>query len=114
MRRYKVIELLKKETLLKIYIDNTDRYKDELLWTYLLQAIQDANLSGATVYKAVAGVGNHKTIHTFEILNLSNEMPLIIEVIENKEKILDFLKENRDALKGLFITLSDIETLSLS
>jgi PII-like signaling protein len=89
---------------LKIYIDNTDSYKEQPLWRYILQSVEESQLKGATVYKAVAGIGSNATLHTFDILNLSNEMPLTIEIIDTDEKITHFLEEHKDALKGLFIT----------
>jgi PII-like signaling protein len=96
---------------LKIYLDNTDKYNNLPLWKYLLESSTKANLEGATVYKAVAGVGKHKEIHTFDILTLSNELPIIIEIIDTKESIDRFLELTKDALKSTFVTISDIEVL---
>ncbi len=100
--------------VLKIYIDNTDKYNNQPLWKYILESIKEANLAGATVYKAVAGIGEHSLLHTFDILNLSNEMPLIIEIIENEEKLTNFLESHKKALSNLFITKHPIEIISYS
>jgi len=97
--------------LLKIYLDNTDTYNNEQLWKYLLKNATKASLKGATVYKAIAGVGKGKELHTFDILSLSNELPLVIEIIESKEKIDIFLKNSKEALKSCFVTISNIEVL---
>jgi PII-like signaling protein len=96
---------------LKIYLDNTDEYNGNLLWKYLLENIKRANLKGATVYKAVAGVGDHKEIHTFDILTLSNKLPIIIEIIDSSSSIENFIELSKDALKSTFVTVSDIEVL---
>jgi PII-like signaling protein len=96
---------------LKIYLDNTDEYNGNLLWKYLLENTKRANLKGATVYKAVAGVGNHKEIHTFDILTLSNKLPIIIEIIDSSSSIENFIELSKDALKSTFVTVSDIEVL---
>ena len=101
-------------TLLRIYLDNTDKFNNQPLWKYILESIKESKLAGATVYKAVAGIGEHSTLHTFDILNLSNEMPLIIEIIDNDAKLKEFLNEHKEALSNLFITKEKIEIVSFS
>jgi len=96
---------------LKIYLDNTDSFNNETLWKYLLNNATKAELKGATVYKAVAGVGTHKELHSFDILTISNKLPLVIEIVDSKDKINSFLDLSRDALKECFVTLSDIKVL---
>ena len=107
-------ESLVQRTLLRIYLDNTDKFNNQPLWKYILESIKESMLAGATVYKAVAGIGEHSTLHTFDILNLSNEMPLIIEIIDNNEKLNNFLNEHKEALSNLFITKEKIEIVSFS
>ena len=96
---------------LKIYLDNTDSFKNEALWKYLINNATKAGLKGATVYKAVAGVGSHKELHSFDILTLSNKLPLVIEIIDSKENLEGFLDISKEALKSCFVTISDIEVL---
>ncbi len=103
-------ELIRKKVL-RIYIDNTDKYEDEALWKYILNSAKEHNLAGATVYKAVAGVGSNATIHTFDVFNLSNEMPIIIEIIDDGDKIRNFLNELEPALKEAFATMCDVDTI---
>jgi PII-like signaling protein len=98
--------------ILKVYLDNTDMIDKKEAWKVILQKAQNFNISGATVYKAVAGVGSNKELHTFDILNLSQTMPLIIEIIDDKEKILTFLKNNKELFKNFFITLQDLEVIT--
>ena len=97
--------------VLRIYIDNTDSYNGEALWKYILNSANEHKLAGATVYKAVAGVGSHNTIHTFDIFNLSAKMPIVIEIIENEENINNFLNSIESALKEAFITIHSVETI---
>ncbi len=93
----------------KIYLKNIDKFNGETLWHIILDKVKESNLSGATIYKAVAGVGQTKQIHTFDILNLSQDIPLVIEMVDDNDKIEDFLKKNRELLKDTFITLKPIE-----
>ncbi len=99
--------------LLKIYLNNTDKYNDKTLWHLILEKVSKANLKGATVYKAVAGVGKHKEIHTFDLLNLSIDIPIVIEIIEKEEEIKNFLKNNKEYLKDCFLIKSKIEVVEI-
>jgi len=100
-----------KQKLLKIYIDNTDEYNGEALWSYILNSAKEHKLSGATVYKAVAGVGSNLEIHTFDIFNLSVKMPIIIEIVDLEEKIIKFLNSLDTVLKEAFVTMYDVDTI---
>jgi len=97
--------------VLRIYIDNTDSFEGEPLWKYILTKAKELELAGATVYKAVAGVGRHSEIHTFDIFNLSNKMPIVIEIIEYKEAIEELLNTIEAGLKEAFVTLQDVKTI---
>ena len=105
----KHIKELKK--VLRIYIDNTDTFNGEALWKYILNKANEHKLAGATVYKAVAGVGSHNTIHTFDIFNLSAKMPIVIEIIEEQDSIDSFLNSLEGALKEAFVTIHSVETI---
>jgi PII-like signaling protein len=96
---------------LKIYCDNTDTFNSKPLWEYILDKAKELNIRGATVYKAVAGIGSNKSMHRFDILNLSNTMPLVIEIIESKDKIDDFLEKLDINIKDTFISMQDVEVL---
>ena len=98
--------------VLRIYIDNTDSYNGQALWKYILKSANENNLAGATVYKAVAGVGSHNTIHTFDIFNLSAKMPIVIEIIEQEDKISNFLNSLESALKEAFVTIHSVDTIT--
>ena len=102
---------LKSRVSLKIYCDNTDTFNSKPLWEYILDIAKAKGISGATVYKAVAGIGSHKSLHRFDILNLSNTMPLVIEIIEQKEIIEDFLEELDIDINDIFITMQNVDVL---
>jgi len=76
---------------LKIYCDNTDTYNSEPLWEYIVNFAKELGVVGATVYKAVAGVGSSKELHRFDLLNLSTTLPLIVEIIDIDKNINSLL-----------------------
>ena len=106
MKRY-----LGKKKLLKIYIDTTDKYEGEPLWEELLKKVKENKLAGATVHKAVAGIGAFSEMHSFKIWALAQELPLVIEIIDDEEKIYAFLEAVDAMMQNALVTLTDTEVI---
>ncbi len=106
MKRY-----LGAKKVLRIYIDNNDTIDSEPLWQYLVHHAKQNGISGATVFKGVAGMGAHSELHTFEIWSLSQKLPVIIEMIDDEEKINDFLQKYDDVIQEGLITMHTAEVL---
>ncbi len=96
---------------LKIYIDSDDTFEGEALWQILLHRAKAYGLAGATVYKAVAGMGAHSELRAFNVWSLSQKLPLIIEIIDTEAKIRGFLNQIESLLHEALVTLEDIEVL---
>ena len=96
---------------LKIYIDNDDKYDGKPLWQVVLSRAKEYGLAGATVYKAVAGMGAHSELRSFNIWSMSQTLPLIIEMIDTEAKIRGFLAQIDPILQEALVTLEDIEVL---
>jgi len=106
MKRY-----LGHKKVLRIYLDSTDMYEGKLLWQYLVEQAKTDGLSGATVFKAVAGIGAHSQLHTFDIWTLSQKLPIVIEIIDDNEKIIDFLNTHDASIAEGLVTIHDVEVL---
>ncbi|WP_297444383.1 DUF190 domain-containing protein [Desulfurobacterium sp.] len=100
---------MKKEKLLRIFIDSEDKYNGEPLWKYILKSVKERGLAGATVIKAAAGIGSHSEIHTISVLALSFNLPLIIEIIDEEKKIEDFISFIDTFLEEGLVTVQDVE-----
>jgi len=111
IRLYSQRDIDKMKMILRLTRDLGVNMAGIALWKYILEQAKEHSLSGATVYKAVAGVGSNYTIHTFDILNLSNKMPIVIEIIDESDKITKFLNSLEPALKEAFATLHDVNTI---
>ena len=72
---------------LTIYIGESDRSGHRPLYQALLETLKKEGLAGATVTRGVAGFGAHSRIHTAALLQLSEDLPLIIEVVDTPEQI---------------------------
>jgi len=85
--------------LLRIFIGEEDSYKGKPLYEAIVTKARELNLAGATVLRGIMGFGAHSRLHTTKILRLSEDMPMVIEIVdstENIEKIIPFLDETVD------------------
>lgn len=77
--------------LLRIYIGESDRHDGALLYEWIIQQARQHGLAGATVLKGVAGFGARSRVHTARILRLSEDLPVVVEIVDTLEKIEGFL-----------------------
>jgi PII-like signaling protein len=106
MKRY-----LGKKKLMRIYLDNSDTHEGKPLWQVLLQKVQKEGMAGATVFKAAAGIGAETELHTFEIWSMAQKLPVVIEIIEEEERIREFLDKYDSMIGEGLVTLWDVEVL---
>lgn len=96
---------------LKIYIGENDMWHGKPLFMALLERLLDAGLAGATVTRGIAGFGARSRIHTSAIIRLSEDLPVIIEVIDYAEKIDSILDSVYPMVREGMITLEDVKIL---
>jgi PII-like signaling protein len=100
-----------KKKILRLYIDSLDKYEHKPLWEMVLKKAKEEGLAGATVFKGIAGMGPHSEIHTFSLLSMSENLPIIVEIIDNEEKIVNFAKILNEIVDEGLITLTDTEVI---
>jgi CBS domain-containing protein len=94
---------------LTIYIGESDRSGHRPLYQAILETLKKEHLAGATVTRGVAGFGAHSRIHTAALLQLSEDLPLIIEVVDTPEQIEKGLAAIGPMIKEGLVTLHDVE-----
>jgi PII-like signaling protein len=97
--------------LLRIFIGETDSYKGKPLYEQIVLKARELNLAGATVMRGVMGFGADSRMHTAKILRLSEDLPIIIEIVDTEEslqKLQPFLDETVE--EGL-ITLEKVKVI---
>jgi PII-like signaling protein len=77
--------------LLRIFVGESDRYNGKPVYEDIILKAREAGLAGATVIKGIMGFGANSIIHTSKILTLSEDLPLIIEIVDELKKIENFL-----------------------
>ena len=73
--------------LVTIYVNSTDQYRDRPLYSAIVQLCKERGIAGATVSRCVEGYGGHRHIHTTRLLELSENLPVRIEIIDVAERI---------------------------
>jgi PII-like signaling protein len=77
--------------LLRIFIGESDKHEGKLLYEWLVLKAREMGLAGATVLRGMVGFGAHSRLHTFKIERLSEDLPIIVELVDSKEKLEKFL-----------------------
>jgi hypothetical protein len=77
--------------LLRIFIGESDKHDGMPLYEWIVRRARQEGLAGATVIRGVEGYGAHSRLHTAKILRLSEDLPLIVEIVDTQEKIESFL-----------------------
>jgi len=77
--------------LLRIFVGESDRHDGTPLYEWIVRQARERGLAGATVLRGVAGFGAHSRVHTAKILRLSEDLPMVIEIVDTREKIEAFL-----------------------
>ena len=93
------------KTLMRIFISEVDRHKGQPLHSVLLELLLEHGFAGATVLKGVAGFGANSVMHTDHLLRLSAELPLVIEVVDEEERIQKIIPRFDELMQGGMITL---------
>jgi len=97
--------LPKKGHLLRIFIGETDKNEGIPLYEWIVKRAREHGLAGATVTRGILGFGAHSRIHTTKILRLSEDMPMVIEIVDTLEKIDAFMPViDHTITEGLAIT----------
>ena len=96
---------------LRIYIDEADRWEGRPMHEAIVTKARDQHLAGATVFRSPMGFGASSHMHTAKILRLSDNLPIIIEIVDSEEKINAFVPVIEGMVDGGLITLHNVKVL---
>ncbi len=93
-------------SLLRIFIGESDRHEHKPLYEWIVLQAREQGLAGATVLRGIMGFGaNTRIIHTFKIERLSEDMPMVVEIVDTQEKLEAFLELIDPHIKAGLVTL---------
>lgn len=105
------MQLPKQAVLLRIFIGEDDRHDGHPLYEAIVLGARERHLAGATVLRGSMGYGHSSRLHTTKILRLSEDLPLVIEIVDTEEAINDFLPFVDDVMGHGLVTLEKVQVL---
>jgi PII-like signaling protein len=105
------MQIPKQALLLRIFIGEDDKFGGSPLYEAIVLKAREMHLAGATVLRGPMGFGASSRLHTTRILRLSEDLPLVIEIVDSEEKIDDFLPVLDRMMSSGLITLEKVQVL---
>jgi uncharacterized protein len=100
--------------LLRIFIGEDDKFRGRPLYEAIVLRAREMHLAGATVLRGPMGFGRSTRLHTAKILRLSEDLPVVIEIVDSEDKIQEFLPLLDDMMQGGLVTLEKVKVLRYS
>jgi PII-like signaling protein len=100
--------------LLRIFIGESDRRGEggELLYKMIVNKAREAGLKGATVLRGSMGFGANSVLHTAKVLEMSSDLPIVIEIVDERAKIEGFLPFLEGTVSDGMITMEDVRIVA--
>ena len=91
--------------LMRIHIGERDKFEGQPLYQAIVELLRERHYAGATVYRGLMGFGASSTLHTDRLLDLSTDLPIVVECVDTEEKLQAILPELDRMIDGGLITL---------
>jgi uncharacterized protein len=98
-------------TLMRIHIGESDKWHGKPLHEAIVELLRKEKFSGTTVLRGVGGFGSSSVYHTDKILRLSQDLPMVVEVVESTERIEQILPRLDEMVEGGLITLEKVRVI---
>ncbi len=98
--------------LLRIFIGESDRYHGKPLYEAIVAEAKKEGMAGATVLRGVMGFGCHSRMHTAKVLRLSEDLPIVIEIVDKPEKIEALLPKFDEMITEGLVTLEKARVIA--
>ena len=105
------MQIPKQALLLRIFIGEDDRDDGRPLYEAIVLKAREMHLAGATVLRGPMGYGRSSRLHTAKILRLSEDLPLVIEIVDSEEKVDAFLPVLDGMMTSGLVTLEKVQVL---
>ena len=97
--------------LLRIFVGESDKVGHRPLYEVIVLKAREAGLAGATVLRGVMGYGKNSVLHTAKILRLSEDLPMVVEIVDSLEKVEAFLPELDGMITDGLVTLEKVRVV---
>ncbi|WP_297459787.1 DUF190 domain-containing protein [Thermococcus sp.] len=93
---------------LKIYIGENDRFDGKPLYKAIVEKLREMGMAGATVYRGIYGFGKKSRLHSADVMRLSTDLPIVIEVVDRGYKIEEAINEVKPMITDGMITVEPV------
>ena len=107
-------KLIGENVLMRIFIGENDRYEHKSLFEALVEMFRKEGFAGATVLRGISGFGAHSVYHTQKLLDLSADLPVVVEVVDTQERINEIMPTIDKMMGGGMITLEKATVMRYS
>lgn len=97
--------------LLRIHMGEDDRHDGKPLYEAIVLKAREMHLAGATVFRGSIGFGQSSRLHTTKILRLSEDLPIVVEIVDGKDKIEEFVKVLDGMMDSGLVTLEKVRVI---
>jgi uncharacterized protein len=98
--------------LLRIFVGESDKHGNRPLYEVIVELARKKGLAGATVLRGCLGFGANSRIHTSKILRLSEDLPMVIEIVDKPERIQELLPELDGMIQEGLVTLEKVQVIA--
>jgi PII-like signaling protein len=105
------MQIPKDAVLLRVFIGENDRYHDKPLYEVIVTTAREMHLAGATVLRGPMGFGKSSRLHSARIDRLSNDLPMVVEIVDSQAKVDEFLPVLDGLMGSGLITVEKVQVL---
>ena len=99
------------QMMVRIFFGESDKWKHQSMEVALLERLRREGFAGATVFRAVAGFGANSVIHTTHLLELSADLPVVIEVVDTEDHVEKLMPILEEMLNDGLVTIEKVRVL---
>jgi PII-like signaling protein len=97
--------------LLRVFIGESDKWHGTPLYEAIVLKARELHLAGATVLRGPMGFGAHSRLHTAKIMRLSEDLPMVVEIVDSKEKIDELMPHIDEMVQEGLVTLERVQVI---
>jgi uncharacterized protein len=105
------LKMLNEAELVRVFIGESDKINGQPLYEAIVQEARRRELAGATVLRGIMGYGANSRVHTAKILQLSEDLPLVIEIVDEPERIASFVEYLNSVIGEGLVTLEKVRVI---
>ena len=107
-----MIKLPSEAELLRVFVGESDHYGGKPLYEAIIQEARNRGMAGATALRGLMGFGAHSRLHTAKVLCLSEDLPIVVEIVDTPEKIEALLPKLDEMIEEGLVTLERVRVIT--